>query len=203
MNPRRRDSNDRRSGRSGHLTRRERDHRHGRGPLPNYLKPGLRILFVGINPGLRSASMGHHFAGYSNRFWTLLFDSRLIPEPLTFADDWRLTQFGLGLTNMIARSSRSIETLQPREFRVGRVRLLKKVRRFRPQIVALLGVTLLPVLIPDATAHSKTLGMQPYQFGGSQVWLLPNPSGRNAHYTYAQMLRAYRRLRAGSLLSRR
>src|SRR5215211_1077423 len=87
--------------------------------LPDYVRPGLRVLFVGINPGIRSALVGHHFAGASNRFWKLLFQSRLVDEPLTFREDWRLPEWRLGLTNIIARASAGIDGLEPAEYRSG------------------------------------------------------------------------------------
>ena len=81
--------------------------------LTDHIRPGVRILFVGINPSLRSAATGHHFAGYSNRFWKLLFESKLLSEPLTYQDDWRLPDWGLGLTNIIQRPSAGIDVLKP------------------------------------------------------------------------------------------
>src|SRR6476661_7560584 len=117
--------------------------------LTDHIKPGVRILFVGINPGLRSAATGHHFAGYSNRFWKLLFESKLVSEPLTYQDDWRLPDWGLGLTNIIQRPSAGIDALKPSEYATGRKRLVATVQRYRPQGVALLGVTIYRSLFPD------------------------------------------------------
>ncbi|MFI5224418.1 MAG: mismatch-specific DNA-glycosylase, partial [Nitrospirales bacterium] len=109
--------------------------------LIDHIRPGVRILFVGINPGLRSAATGHHFAGHSNRFWKLLFESKLASEPLTHQDDWRLPDWGLGLTNIIQRPSAGIDVLKPREYIAGRKRLIATVKHYRPHVVALLGVT--------------------------------------------------------------
>ncbi len=81
--------------------------------LPDHIGPGVRILFVGINPGLRSVAIGHHFAGHSNRFWRLLFESKLTPEPFTYQDDWRLPGWRLGLTNIIQRPSPGTDVLRP------------------------------------------------------------------------------------------
>src|ERR1700758_2817752 len=91
----------------------------------------VRVLFVGINPGIRSAAIGHHFAGYSNRFWKLLFDSGLIPEAFRAEDDRRVTEYGFGITNLIARPTPGIETLRPEEYVAGVDRLRRKVRRWR------------------------------------------------------------------------
>jgi mismatch-specific thymine-DNA glycosylase len=99
--------------------------------LTDHIRPGVRILFVGINPGLRSAATGHHFAGYSNRFWKLLFESELVSEPLTYLDDWRLPDWGLGLTNIIQRPSAGIDVLKPREYTAGRRRLMATVTQYR------------------------------------------------------------------------
>ena len=92
------------------------------GPLPllrDRIKPGVRVLFVGINPGLRSALTGHHFAGFSNRFWKLLFDSRLVPERIAYEDDVRLPEWGFGITNIVARPTAGIDALEPREYVEG------------------------------------------------------------------------------------
>src|SRR5215510_6102481 len=94
-------------------------------PLRDRIKPGVRVLFVGINPGVRSALTGHHFAGFSNRFWKLLYDSRLVPEPITFEHDDRLPELGYGITNICARATPGIDTLLPHEYVEGR----RKLRR--------------------------------------------------------------------------
>ena len=171
-------------------------------PLRDYLKPGLRVLFIGINPGLRSAEVGHHFAGHSNRFWKLLFDSGLVNIPLTYQDDWRLPEWRLGLTNIISRPSAGIDTLDPAEYRAGVSALERKIIRYQPLTVALLGVTIFRMLFPEETNRGGSLDLGPTtsRLANTPVFLLPNPSGRNAHYSYDQMLRAFRTLRkeAGS-----
>src|ERR671925_1426547 len=108
--------------------------------LQDRIKPGLRVLFVGINPGVRSAITGHHFAGYSNRFWKLLYDSRLVPEPITYQDDDRLPEFGYGITNIVPRPSPGMNDLRPHEFREGAHVLMAKLERFKPDVVALVGI---------------------------------------------------------------
>ncbi len=168
--------------------------------LPDYIGPGLRVLFVGINPGVRSAQVGHHFAGPSNRFWKLLYESRLVNEPLTYREDRRLPKWGLGLTNIISRSSASIDVLRPHEYRTGVVRLRRKVARDRPAIVAFLGVTIFRMIFRHGaqTSSRLSLGLQAARLAGVPVFLLPNPSGRNAHYSYRAMLAAFRALREAS-----
>lgn len=163
-------------------------------PLRDRIKPGVRMLFVGINPGVRSAKTGHHFAGFSNRFWLLLFEAGLVPERLTFKDDDRLPEFGFGITNIVPRPTPGIDSLTPAEFGAGRVRLRRKIRRYRPAIVAMVGVTVLRAMYP-ARKGAVALGPQPERIGESVVFVLPNPSGRNANVSYAEMLRAFRELR--------
>ena len=164
-------------------------------PLVDRIKPGVRVLFVGINPGVRSALSGHHFAGFSNRFWKLLFESRLVPEPLTFEDDGRLPDFGYGITNIVPRATPSISTLAPAEYVAGRLRLRRKVLRYKPNIVAMVGVTVFRAMFPERK-DVVTLGPQRERIGDdTEVFVLPNPSGRNANFTYAEMLAAFRALR--------
>ena len=165
--------------------------------LPDYLKPGMGILFVGINPGIRSQAVGHHFAGHSNRFWKLLYASGLVDESLTYRDDWRLPEWGLGITNIIARASAGIDTLDPQEYRRGRLILERKIAKHQPKLVALLGITIFRLLFERGRSSLgiASLGLTTELLAEVPVYLLPNPSGRNAHYPYPLMLAAYRRLR--------
>src|SRR5215204_4109186 len=100
--------------------------------LQDRIAPGLRVLFVGINPGVRSAETGHHFAGFSNRFWKLLWEAKLVSEPISWQDDVRLPEFGFGITNLIARPTPGIDTLRPAEYVEGWKILEKKIRKYRP-----------------------------------------------------------------------
>jgi len=152
------------------------------------------VLFVGINPGIRSALTGHHFAGFSNRFWKLLYESRLVPEPIGYADDSRLPEWGFGVTNIVARATPGIDTLEPHEYAAGRAILRRKILRYRPQVTAMVGVTVYRAMFPDRKG-AVVLGVQPETIGDSLVFVLPNPSGRNANFTYAEMLASYRALR--------
>jgi TDG/mug DNA glycosylase family protein len=160
--------------------------------LRDRCRPGVQILFVGINPGVRSDAIGHHFAGYSNRFWKLLYDSGLIPEPLGAEDDARLCDWGYGITNLIPRMTPGIDTLEAHEYPAGVERLRRKVRRWKPQVVAFVGVSLYRVIFQRK--GPVAMGRQKETFEGAQVFVLPNPSGRNANFTYAEMLAAYRKL---------
>ena len=170
-------------------------------PLRDRIRPGVRVLFVGINPGIRSAMTGHHFAGFSNRFWKLLFESRLVPEPIGYEDDVRLPEWGYGITNIVPRATPGIDTLEKEEYVAGRVRLRRKVLRYRPAVVAAIGVTVFRALFPGRRG-AVTLGLQAERIGNSAVFVLPNPSGRNANYSYKEMLDAYRAL-AGHIAARR
>lgn len=164
----------------------------------------MRVLFVGINPGVRSALTGHHFAGPSNRFWKLLHDARLVPEPLTHEDDVRLPELGMGVTNLVARPSPGIDVLEPSEYVAGWTILERKIERYRPNVIALVGITLwraiLPLVLTDERERTKAMkvkcpGPQRLWIHDAQVFVLPNPSGRNAHYSRDEMLSAFRSLR--------
>ena len=165
---------------------------------------GVRILFVGINPGVRSAQTGHHFAGPGNRFWKLLWEARLVPEPVTHEDDDRLPEFGVGVTNLVPRPSPGIDSLKPEEYLAGWPVLERKIDAYRPAVVALVGVTLwraiLPLVLTDEderrrAAKIKCPGPQSLTIHGARIFVLPNPSGRNAHFSHSEMLRAFRSLR--------
>ena len=161
--------------------------------LRDRIRPGVRVLFVGINPGVRSAQTGHHFAGFSNRFWKLLYDSRLVPELISYEDDDRLPEWGYGITNIVPRPTPGIDTLERHEYEAGRRTLRRKILRYRPAVVALIGVTVFRALFPERK-DAVALGLQPERVGDSQLFVLPNPSGRNANYSYAEMVAAYRAL---------
>ncbi len=163
--------------------------------LPDRLAPNLNILFVGINPGLRSAAVGHHYAGHSNRFWKLLYAAGLVPEPLTHRDDERLLEWGLGLTNLVARPTAGVESLTAEDYAIGRSALMEKIRHNRPRVTALLGMTLYPILFPSEPRQTRRKpGLQPVTLYDSSIVLLPNPSGRNAAYPYGSLLNAFRTL---------
>jgi TDG/mug DNA glycosylase family protein len=164
-------------------------------PLKDRVRPPVRVLFVGINPGIRSAITGHHFAGYSNRFWNLLHQSGLVPEPVRAEDDVRLPDWGYGVTNVVPRPTPGIDTLRPEEYSAGLAVLRRKVRRWRPGVVALVGITLYRVIYPERRLTPVTPGLQREPFERAQLFVLPNPSGRNANFTQAEMLSAFKALR--------
>jgi double-stranded uracil-DNA glycosylase len=164
--------------------------------LTDRVGPGLRILFVGINPGVRSAVIGHHFAGYSNRFWKLLFEAGLTPVLLRAEDDARLPEWGYGITNLVPRPTPGIDTLRPDEYRTGLQSLRRKIRRWKPEVVALIGVTMYRSIFSIGSGTPVALGLQKETLEGARVFVLPNPSGRNANFSYAEMLAGFSGLTA-------
>jgi TDG/mug DNA glycosylase family protein len=162
--------------------------------LPDRIGPGIRLLFVGINPSVRSTKLGHHFAGKGNRFWQLLFDAGFVPELLTFEDDVLLPKWGYGLTNIVARPTPSMADLSMEDYVVGGVQLRRLVRCCRPASVVLVGITVYRVLF-SVPKGPVALGVSIREFAGANVFVVPNPSGRNAHYRYEDMRVAYERLR--------
>jgi TDG/mug DNA glycosylase family protein len=165
--------------------------------LTDRIEPGVRLLLIGINPGVMSATTGHHFAGPTNRFWRLLYESGIVPEPVTHEDDVRLPEWGIGMTNLVARPTPGIDTLRPQEYLEGWMILERKIERFRPEIVAFVGVTMYRALwkaIGYAKAPEVKPGFQKATGHGARLFVLPNPSGRNAHFSYAEMLKAFRAL---------
>ena len=171
--------------------------------LPDYIRPGVQVLLVGINPGLRSAHLGHHFAGHSNRFWKLLYESRMITEPLGYQEDWRLPEWGIGLTNMIPRPTPGCSDLKPHEYVAALEALKRKVEQFRPPILALLGVTLGRIIVAHSSEGTTSrpikrteapMGRQYLRFGGAEVFVIPNPSGRNTYYSYQRQLSLFQDL---------
>lgn len=156
------------------------------------------MLLVGINPGVMSASTGHHFAGPTNRFWRLLYDSGIVPEPVTHEDDVRLPEWGIGMTNLVARPSPGIDVLKPSEYVDGWRILEQKIATFRPEIVAFVGVTMYRALwkvLGHPAAPDIRPGFQQATVHGARLFVLPNPSGRNANFSYQEMLEAFRSLR--------
>jgi TDG/mug DNA glycosylase family protein len=157
------------------------------------------VLFVGINPGLYSAATGHHFARPGNRFWPALQLAGFTPKQLHPSEQERLLEHGYGITNLVNRGTATADELAAEEFVAGRKRLAAKVRRYRPKVVAFLGV--------GAYCHAfackqATVGPQPERFEGAEVWLLPNPSGLNANYQLPQLVKLFRRLWQRSSTSR-
>jgi TDG/mug DNA glycosylase family protein len=149
------------------------------------------VLFVGINPGLYSAATGHHFARPGNRFWPALHQAGFTPQELPAWEQARLLEHGYGITNLVNRGTAAADELGREEFVAGRKRLAAKVRRYRPEIVAFLGVG---AYCHAFTCKQATVGPQPGRFEGAELWLLPNPSGLNANYQLPALVKLFRRL---------
>jgi len=165
---------------------------HGRA-IPDVVAPGLRVLFCGINPGLWSAATGRHFARPGNRFWPALHLGGFTPRQLDPAEQSQLLDLGLGITNLVDRGTARADELSPDELRQGARSLTAKVARLRPAWLAVLGVTAYRLAFGDKSAVT---GQQPADVGGAKVWILPNPSGLNAHYQLDALARAFADLRA-------
>ncbi|MEQ4305653.1 G/U mismatch-specific DNA glycosylase [Plantactinospora sp. B6F1] len=161
--------------------------------LPDLIAPGLDVLFCGINPGLYSAATGWHFARPGNRFWPALYRGGFTSRLVDPADQAELLGYGLGLTNLAARASARADELTRDELVEGGRLLVGKVRRYRPRWVALLGVTAYRTAFGRRTAK---IGRQPETLGGAHLWVLPNPSGLNAHFTGAALAAEFAALRA-------
>jgi TDG/mug DNA glycosylase family protein len=155
-------------------------------------------VLVGINPGIRSAEKGHHFAGVGNKFWNLLFESGLVPRRMSFEEDCQLPGYGIGITNIVARASRSSSELRPEDFERGRAALKAKLERYRPRAAAFVGVTvfreLWPAIASPPAPKVIPCGPRTETLGETALFVLPNPSGRNAHFSYREMLLHWRRL---------
>jgi len=148
--------------------------------LGDILKPRPRILFVGINPSIRSEQMGHHFASPGNPFWRLLYASRLVPEELTYEDDARLVEFDLALTSLCPRATRSAAELSRAEIVAGRQRLARTIRRVQPRVAAFVGVSIYRGYF--GVTQGEGAGAKDERISGARVFVLPNPSGLNASY---------------------
>ena len=150
------------------------------------------MLFCGINPGLYSAAMGHHFARPGNRFWPALHASGFTPRLLHPSEKDLLLRSGYGLTNLVSRATAAADELSPAELVAGRRRLLAKVRRHGPRVVAFLGVG---AYCQAFGLRRAALGRQPERFGGAEVWVLPSPSGLNANYQLPALVTLFRSLK--------
>ncbi|MGW0604927.1 G/U mismatch-specific DNA glycosylase [Streptomyces sp. NPDC002640] len=161
--------------------------------VPDVVAGGLRVLFCGINPGLMTAATGHHFARPGNRFWPVLHLSGFTPRRLDPSEQRELLSFGLGITNVVERATARADELTAEEYLEGGRILEAKTELLRPRWLAVLGVTAYRAAFGDRKAavgpQERVMG------GGTRVWVLPNPSGLNAHWTAATMAEEYARLR--------
>jgi double-stranded uracil-DNA glycosylase len=160
--------------------------------LTDILASNLTVVFCGINPGLYSGATGHHFARPGNRFWPALHQSGWTDRLLSPFEDRTLPQYGIGITNLVPRTTAAAAELTPEELRAGAHRLTTKLKRHRPRCAAFLGIA----AYRTAFGLSKAaLGPQPAPLGDTQLWVLPNPSGLNAHYRPKDFADLFRELR--------
>ena len=160
--------------------------------IKDVIAPGLRVLFCGINPGLYSGATGHHFARPGNRFWPALHRSGFTPRLLSPFEERELLSVGIGVTNIVARTTAMASELTRDELHEGGKKLERKVRRYRPGWLAVLGLGAYRSAFGE---KASAVGPQPRTIGSTNVWLLPNPSGLNAHYQLPDLVREFSRLR--------
>jgi TDG/mug DNA glycosylase family protein len=160
--------------------------------VPDLIAPGLRVLFAGINPGLYTAAVGHHFARPGNRFWPALYAGGFTPRIISPFEEHELLAMGLGISNVVNRASATADQLTTAELIAGAKDLEKKVKRYKPVFLAILGVGAYRTGFAEPKA---TVGRQIRAIGSTQIWILPNPSGLNAHYQPADLAKVFRELR--------
>jgi TDG/mug DNA glycosylase family protein len=160
--------------------------------IPDVIAPDLSVLFCGINPGLWSAATGHHFARPGNRFWPALHRAGFTPRQFDPSEQSDLLAYGLGITNVVARGSARADELTRAELTAGGRLLVVKVKRYRPRWLAVLGVVAYRAAFARPAA---SVGLQPDPIAGTHVWVLPNPSGLNAHYTLPRLTEEFAALR--------
>jgi TDG/mug DNA glycosylase family protein len=163
--------------------------------VPDVITPGLDVLFVGINPGLYSGATGHHFARPGNRFWPALNRAGFTPRLLSPFEERELLRHRLGITNFVNRATATADELAAEALVAGGRRLVAKVKRLRPRVVAVLGVGAYQAAFGR---RRVTIGPQEETLGGAALWVLPNPSGLNANYQLADLARLFRRLRTAA-----
>ena len=159
--------------------------------VPDVIAPRLKVLFVGINPGLYSGAVRHHFAGPGNRFWPALHKSGFTPRLLSPYEERELLKYGCGITNLVNRATANAAELAEKELRAGSRRLTAKVRHYRPRVVAVLGVGAYRAAFNSTRVR---IGEQLERIGNTKIWVLPNPSGLNANYQLPDLARLLRRL---------
>ncbi|MFJ7211257.1 G/U mismatch-specific DNA glycosylase [Amycolatopsis sp. NPDC098790] len=163
--------------------------------IPDVIAPGLDVLFCGINPGLYSGALKQHFARPGNRFWPALHNSGFTPRRYAPEEQDQLLDLKLGITNVVARTTARANELTADEFREGGKILTAKVEEYRPRWLAVVGITAYRTAFGFPKAR---VGRQEHRIGDTHVWVLPNPSGLNAHWTPAGLAAEFAELRAAS-----
>jgi double-stranded uracil-DNA glycosylase len=159
--------------------------------VPDIIAPDLHVLFCGINPSLYSAAVGHHFARPGNRFWKTLYAAGFTDRLLTPQEDRDLLRLKYGLTNIVDRATARADQLAPEEFVIGHQQLAAKVQTYAPRFLAVLGIGAYRAAFGQPKA---TMGRQNTSLHGATLWVLPNPSGLNAHYQLADLKQVYHEL---------
>lgn len=160
--------------------------------VPDLIAPGLEVLFCGINPSLYSAATGHHFARPGNRFWPALHGAGFTDRLLKPWEERLLLDYRLGVTNLVSRATATAGEIGPEELRRGRLRLMRKIRRYRPRCVAVLGIGAYRLAFDSPAAGP---GRQPRMLQTAILWVLPNPSGLNANHQLPDFVEAFRSVR--------
>ncbi len=160
--------------------------------IPDIIAPKLMVVFCGINPGLYSAAVQHHFARPGNRFWPALFAAGFTPRLLRPFEERGLLSLGYGITNVVARATARADELGGDEMIAGGKSLVRKINRFQPRVLALLGVGAYRVAFAQPKAQ---VGRQEQRIGQTRLWVLPNPSGLNAHYQSDALKQVFAKLR--------
>ena len=161
--------------------------------MPDVIGSGLRVLFCGINPGLYTAAVGHHFARPGNRFWPALFAAGFTERLVSPFDERELLEDGYGITNVVMRATATADQLTREELQAGGKRLRAKVRRYKPAFLAVLG---LGAYRAASNQPKAVIGRQDERIGDTVVWVLPNPSGLNAHYQAKDLALVFGELKA-------
>ena len=159
--------------------------------VPDLVAPSLKVLFAGINPGLYTAAIGHHFGRPGNRFWPALYAAGFTPRLFSPFEERALLPLGYGITNVVPRTTAAADELSDDEIRTGGKQLMAKVKRYTPQVLAILGVGAYRIAFDRPKAK---VGPQEETIGPTQLWVLPNPSGLNAHYQSADLAQVFREL---------
>ena len=160
--------------------------------LPDYLQPNLCLVFIGFNPGQHSAAVGHYYAGRGNLFWPLLYEAGLVPEPITHAEDHRVLEFGIGLTDLVKRPTRSSNNLSAAEAHAGAADLLHKILTYTPRVICFNGKG---VYTWFSQRQAFDLGLQTEMIGRTRLFVMPSTSARNGHFSRAEKTAYFRNLR--------
>lgn len=160
--------------------------------IRDVIGPNLQVLFCGINPGLYSGATGHHFARPGNRFWPTIYGAGFTPRLLAPAEERELLSLGYGITNLVARTTATADELLPEELIAGKKRLERKMKRYQPRVLAVLGIGAYRTAFHEPKA---ILGPQRLTIDETRIWVLPNPSGLNAHYQLPDLVEQFRKLR--------